>query len=81
MAEPEYLEEMFRGSIEEGAAKFLGSTGDFNQITFDELSKYFARLHAANRFDIGSQHGLSVGHNRQGFHGGGGQPNLRGSGV
>ncbi|MDB5323837.1 MAG: hypothetical protein JWN40_5468 [Phycisphaerales bacterium] len=66
----EELEESFGGAVEDGAAGFFGSAGDVYQVFFHEGADGFAAGYASDGFDVGSQDGLFVGDDCEGFEGG-----------
>src|SRR5258706_11566351 len=66
----EELEEAFGGAVEDGAAWFFGSAGYVYQVLFHEGADGFAAGYASDGFDIGSEDGLFVGDDGEGFEGG-----------
>ena len=66
---PEHLQKLPCGGIEVGPAQILAATADANQLLLHQLTENLSAIHPANRFDIGTKHGLTVGDHGQCFHG------------
>lgn len=69
-AKPEELQETFRSIVKVRSAELFASSTDSYQVATEKLVEDFATTDSSDRFDIGSQHRLTIRDNGQSFQSG-----------
>ena len=78
VTQPEDPQESTRRPVDERSAQFLRAAHDPHQVALHQLPQDLAALHAADRLDRRSQHGLTIGHYGERLHRRNRQPHLHG---